>query len=120
MIQEGEKFLLGVSGGKYSISLLHALLSFQKRAPVHFELACATVDPQTPSFDPSSVKDYVHVLGVPYYYLSENIIERAMCEMNGDSLCSYCSCMNRGVLYTSCRKYGFNKLVLAQHLDDLA
>ncbi|KAI9908990.1 hypothetical protein PsorP6_014967 [Peronosclerospora sorghi] len=89
MIQEGEKLLLGVSGGKDSLSLLHVLLSFQKRAPVHFELACDTVDPQTPSFDPSSVKEYMHALGVPYYYLSENIIERAMCEMNGDSLCSY-------------------------------
>ncbi|KAI9909752.1 hypothetical protein PsorP6_010964 [Peronosclerospora sorghi] len=120
MIEEGEKLLLGVSGGKDSQSLLHVLLSFQKRAPVHFELACATMDPQTPSFDPSSVKDYMHVFGVPCYYRSENIIERAMCEMNGDSLCRYCSRMNRGVLYTCCRKYGFNKLVLAQHWDDLA
>ncbi|KAI9914156.1 hypothetical protein PsorP6_006312 [Peronosclerospora sorghi] len=120
MIQEDDRLLLGVSGGKDSLSLLHVLLTFQKRAPVHFELACATVDPQTPSFDPSSLKNYMHALGVPYYYLSENIIERAMCEMNGDSLCSYCSRMKRGVLYTCCRKYGFNKLVLAQHLDDLA
>ncbi|GMF40473.1 unnamed protein product [Phytophthora fragariaefolia] len=120
MIQEGDRLLLGVSGGKDSLSLLHVLLRFQKRAPVRFELACATVDPQTPSFDPSPLKDYMRALGVPYYYLSENIIERATCEMNGDSLCSYCSRMKRGVLYTCCRKYGFNKLVLAQHLDDLA
>ncbi|GMF28495.1 unnamed protein product [Phytophthora lilii] len=120
MIQEGDRLLLGVSGGKDSLSLLHVLLRFQKRAPVRFELACATVDPQTPSFDPSPLKEYMRALGVPYYYLSENIIERATCEMNGDSLCSYCSRMKRGVLYTCCRKYGFNKLVLAQHLDDLA
>jgi selenocysteine lyase/cysteine desulfurase/tRNA(Ile)-lysidine synthase TilS/MesJ len=120
MIQEGDRLLLGVSGGKDSLSLLHVLLRFQKRAPVRFELACATVDPQTPSFDPSPLKEYMKALGVPYYYLSENIIERATCEMNGDSLCSYCARMKRGVLYTCCRKYGFNKLVLAQHLDDLA
>uniref|UniRef100_M4B796 Aminotransferase class V domain-containing protein n=1 Tax=Hyaloperonospora arabidopsidis (strain Emoy2) TaxID=559515 RepID=M4B796_HYAAE len=119
MIQEGDRLLLGVSGGKDSLSLLHVLLHFQKRAPIRFELACATVDPQTPSFDPSSLKEYMRALGVPYYYLSENIIERAMCEMNGDSLCSYCARMKRGVLYTCCRTHGFNKLVLAQHLDDL-
>lgn len=120
MIQEGDRLLLGVSGGKDSLSLLHVLLRFQKRAPVRFELACATVDPQTPSFDPSPLKEYMRALGVEYHYLSENIIERATCELNGDSLCSYCSRMKRGVLYSCCRKYGFNKLVLAQHLDDLA
>ncbi|ETK76739.1 hypothetical protein F441_17268 [Phytophthora nicotianae CJ01A1] len=120
MIQEGDRLLLGVSGGKDSLSLLHVLLRFQKRAPVRFELACATVDPQTPSFDPSPLKEYMRALGVEYHYLSENIIERATCEMNGDSLCSYCSRMKRGVLYSCCRKFGFNKLVLAQHLDDLA
>ncbi|KAG7383205.1 hypothetical protein PHYPSEUDO_003939 [Phytophthora pseudosyringae] len=120
MIQEGDRLLLGVSGGKDSLSLLHVLLRFQKRAPVRFEIACATVDPQTPSFDPSPLKEYMRALGVEYHYLSENIIERATCELNGDSLCSYCSRMKRGVLYSCCRKYGFNKLVLAQHLDDLA
>ncbi|GAB9473956.1 tRNA 2-thiocytidine biosynthesis protein ttca [Globisporangium polare] len=120
MIQEGDRLLLGVSGGKDSLSLLHILLSFQKRAPVKFYLACATVDPQTPSFDPSPLKEYMKSLGVEYHYLSENIIERAACEMSGDSLCSFCARMKRGLLYTCCRAHKFNKLVLAQHLDDLA
>ncbi|TYZ64994.1 hypothetical protein PybrP1_000442 [[Pythium] brassicae (nom. inval.)] len=120
MIQDGDRLLLGVSGGKDSLSLLHVLLSFQKRAPVRFTLACATVDPQTPSFDPSPLKAYMQALGVEYFYLSENIIERAACEMSGDSLCSFCARMKRGLLYSCCRAQGFNKLVLAQHLDDLA
>ncbi|GLE09586.1 hypothetical protein PINS_up021314 [Pythium insidiosum] len=120
MIQDGDRLLLGVSGGKDSLSLLHILLNVQKRAPVRFYLACATVDPQTPSFDPSPLKEYMKTLGVEYFYLSENIIERAACEMQGDSICSYCSRMKRGLLYTCCRQKGFNKLVLAQHLDDLA
>lgn len=120
MIQEGDRLLLGVSGGKDSLSLLHILLSFQKRAPIKFYLACATVDPQTPSFDPSPLKEYMKSLGVEYHYLSENIIERAACEMSGDSLCSFCARMKRGLLYTCCRVHKFNKLVLAQHLDDLA
>ncbi|KDO22160.1 hypothetical protein SPRG_12658 [Saprolegnia parasitica CBS 223.65] len=120
MINDGDRLILGVSGGKDSLSLLHILLTLQKRAPIRFELACATVDPQTPSFDPSPLKAYMKALNVPYFYLSENIVERAMCEMNGDSLCAYCSRMKRGLLYTCCRKNGYNKLVLAQHLDDLA
>ncbi|ETW02336.1 hypothetical protein H310_05873 [Aphanomyces invadans] len=120
MIQDGDRLLLGVSGGKDSLSLLHILLTLQKRAPVRFTIACATVDPQTPSFDPSPLKDYMRTLGVEYHYLSENIVERAMCEMEGDSLCAYCSRMKRGLLYSCCRTHNFNKLVLAQHLDDLA
>lgn len=120
MIQEGDRLLLGVSGGKDSLTLLHVLLNVQKRAPIKFTLACATVDPQTPSFDPSPLKKYMKSLGVEYYYLSENIIERAACEMLGDSICSYCARMKRGLLYTCCRQHNFNKLVLAQHLDDLA
>lgn len=119
MIEEGDRLLLGVSGGKDSLSLLHVLLHLQKRAPVNFTIGCATVDPQTPSFDPSPLKAYMAALQVPYFYLSENIIERAACEMTGDSICSYCSRMKRGLLYTCCRKQGYNKLVLAQHLDDL-
>ena len=51
LIKDGDRVLLGLSGGKDSLSLLHALLALQKRAPIRFELACATVDPVTPSFD---------------------------------------------------------------------
>ncbi|RHY14008.1 hypothetical protein DYB25_001414 [Aphanomyces astaci] len=120
MIEDGDRLLLGVSGGKDSLSLLHILLTLQKRAPVRFTIACATVDPQTPSFDPSPLKEYMRTLGVEYHYLSENIVERAMCEMEGDSLCAYCSRMKRGLLYSCCRTHNFNKLLLAQHLDDLA
>nr|CCA19622.1 unnamed protein product putative [Albugo laibachii Nc14]CCA22872.1 unnamed protein product putative [Albugo laibachii Nc14] len=120
MIQNGDRLLLGVSGGKDSLSLLHILLHLQKRAPIEFDLACATVDPQTASYDPSPLKDYMKALGVEYHYLSENIMERAKCELNGSSICSYCSRMKRGLLYQCCRTNGFNKLVLGQHLDDIA
>lgn len=120
MIQPGDRLLLGLSGGKDSLSMLHVLLALQKRSPIKFELACATVDPQTESFDPSPLKDYLKLLGVPYFYLSENIVEQAKCSLIGDSLCSFCSRMKRGMLYTCCRNNRYNKLVLAQHLDDLA
>ncbi|DBA00886.1 TPA: LOW QUALITY PROTEIN: hypothetical protein N0F65_008529 [Lagenidium giganteum] len=120
LIQEGDRLMLGVSGGKDSLALLHVLLELQKRSPVKFKIACATVDPQTPSYDPSPMKEYMQALGVPFFYLSENIVERAKKEMKGDSILSYTSRMRRGLLYTCCRKNKYNKLVLAHHLDDFA
>jgi tRNA(Ile)-lysidine synthase TilS/MesJ/thiol-disulfide isomerase/thioredoxin len=120
MIEDGDRLLLGLSGGKDSLALLHVLVALQKKAPVRFTIACATVDPGTPSFDPSPLIPYMKELGIEYHYLRDSIIERAATELDGDSLCSYCSRMKRGMLYTCCRTHGFNKLILAQHLDDMA
>eukprot|EP01035_Chromulina_nebulosa_P021951 gene21951-28421_t len=120
MISEGDRLLLGLSGGKDSMCLLHVLLEMQKRSPIKFELSCATVDPQTESYDPSPLISYVQSLGVTYHYLSEPIVELAKTKLLGDSLCAFCSRFKRGLLYSCCRNFGYNKLVLAQHLDDLA
>jgi hypothetical protein len=64
MIEEGDRLLLGLSGGKDSLALLHILLHVQKKAPINFTLACATVDPQIESYDPSPLIPYVQSLGV--------------------------------------------------------
>ncbi|CAE7430443.1 ttcA, partial [Symbiodinium microadriaticum] len=120
MIEEGDRLLLGLSGGKDSLTLLHILLHLQRKAPVNFTIACATVDPQTESFDPSPLIPYMQSLGVTYHYLSEPIVELAKSKMQGDSLCAFCARFKRGLLYSCCRNNGYNKLVLAQHLDDLA
>jgi hypothetical protein len=68
MIEEGDRLLLGLSGGKDSLALLHILLHVQKKAPINFTLACATVDPQTESFDPSPLIPYVQSLGVSFCF----------------------------------------------------
>jgi tRNA 2-thiocytidine biosynthesis protein TtcA len=120
MIREGDRVLLGLSGGKDSLSLLQALLELKARAPIRFELAAATVDPQSPDYDPTALKDYLAELGVPYFYQSQPILEEAKKSMQGDSFCSYCSRMRRGILYRTARENGYNVLALAQHLDDLA
>lgn len=119
LIKDGDRVLLGLSGGKDSLSLLHALLALQKRAPIRFELACATVDPVTPSFDPSPLIPYVRALGVPYFYLRDHIVDYAGA-VKPTSLCAYCARMKRGALYTCAAREGYNVLALAQHLDDLA
>ncbi len=120
MIRPGDRVLLGLSGGKDSLSLLHVLLELRDKAPVRFELGAATVDPCIEGFDPSFLKDYVSDLGVPYFYRRQDIVGRALKTMRGDSFCAYCSRMRRGILYATAREQGYNVLALAHHLDDLA
>jgi len=120
MIRPGDRVLLGVSGGKDSLSLLHVLRHLQRHAPVRFELAAATVDPGIEGFDPAPLREYVPALGVPHFYRAEPIYERALAHMERDSFCAFCSRMRRGTLYTMAREHGYNVLALAQHLDDLA
>lgn len=120
MIKEGDRVLLGLSGGKDSLGLLHLLLYFQAHAPIKFEVAAMTVDPQSGEFDPTPMIPYLKSLGVEYFYIKEAILEMAESHMSGDSYCSFCARIKRGVMYSTARKHGFNVLALAQHLDDLA
>jgi tRNA(Ile)-lysidine synthase TilS/MesJ len=120
MIRAGDRVLLGVSGGKDSLSLLHILGYLRSYAPVPFELGVLTVDPQVEGFEPARLQAYYAELGVPYVYASEPIMEEAKTRMRGDSFCAYCARMKRGLMYGVCREQGYNVLALAQHLDDLA
>jgi len=124
MLQDGDRLLLGLSGGKDSMSLLHCLLEFQRKLPIKFEIEVCTIDPMTPSFDPSPLIPYVETLGLKYHYIRDDIVSRA--ESSGkegnmvSSLCAFCARMKRGNLYNCARRNNCNKLVLAQHLDDCA
>ena len=120
MIRDGDRILLGVSGGKDSLTLLHVLRHLRSYAPVKFDLGVITVDPEVEGFDPHSLTAYYHALGLPWFYEEQPIMEQAKKHMDGDSFCAYCSRMKRGIMYSTCRREGFNVLALAQHLDDLA
>lgn len=122
MIRDGDRILLGLSGGKDSLSLLHVLHHLQQKAPVRFELLACTVDPQSDQFDPAPLKPYLAALGVPYFLESQPILETAQKTLtkDSDSYCAYCSRMRRGILYRVAREQGCNVVALAQHLDDLA
>lgn len=120
MIHDGDRILLGVSGGKDSLSLLSILRHLRSYAPVHFELGVVTVDPEVEGFDPSPLTAYYDRLGIPWHYRRQPIMEEAKTRLEGDSFCAYCSRMKRGIMYSTCREHGYNVLALAQHLDDLA
>lgn len=120
MIRDGDRLLLGLSGGKDSLSLLHILHHLQSYAPIKFQLGAMTVDPQVEGFDPSHLKNYLAGLGIPYFYASQPIAKQAEEQMKKASFCAFCSRMKRGIMYATCRREGYNVLVLAQHLDDLA
>ena len=120
MIRDGDRILLGVSGGKDSLSLLAILRHLRTYAPVRFDLGVITVDPQVPGFDPGPLRDYYEGLGVPWHYDQEPILEQAKERMDGDSFCAYCSRIKRGIMYATCQREGYGVLALAQHLDDLA
>jgi tRNA(Ile)-lysidine synthase TilS/MesJ len=120
MIRDGDRILLGVSGGKDSLSLLLLLRHLRSYAPVRFDLGVVTVDPEIEGFDPSSLTRYYEQLRIPWHYRSQPIMEQAKTRLDGGSFCAYCARMKRGIMYSTCRENGYNVLALAQHLDDLA
>lgn len=120
MIRAGDRVLLGVSGGKDSLSLLQVLLHLQRHAPIHFELAAISVDPMVEGFNPGRLATYMQDLGIPWFLERQAIAEQAKQHMGNDSFCAFCARMKRGIMYATARREGYNVLALAQHLDDLA
>lgn len=120
MIREGDRILVGLSGGKDSLSLLHVLLHLQRHAPVKFEVAALTVDPMVEGFEPATLKPYLAKLDVPYFFEAQSIMEMAKEHMGKPSYCAFCSRIKRGIMYRILRDEGYNVLALGQHLDDLA
>ena len=90
MIRDGDRILLGLSGGKDSLSLLHTLHHLQQKAPVKFELLACTVDPQSEQFDPAPLKPYLAELGVSYFLESQPIVAEAQKTLTEDSD-AYCA-----------------------------
>ncbi len=120
MIRDGDRVLLAVSGGKDSLSLFHILRHFKRHAPVSFGLGVVTIDPQVDGFEPQSLDSFFSKFDTPYFFEEFPIMEQAKKSMRGDSYCSFCSRIKRGLMYKVARREGYNVLALGQHLDDLS
>ena len=120
MIEPNDKILVGVSGGKDSLTLVHVLLALKRKVPFKIEIGAVTVDPQNEDYDPSILKEYFKKINVPYFYETDSIMKKAKQNLQNNSICSYCARMKRGIIYNCARREGYNVIALGQHLDDLA
>ena len=120
LIKEGDKILLGLSGGKDSILLATLLARLKKYAPFDFKFKALTVD-YGRGGEYEYIFEYCEKLGIPYELYRTDIYK--ILEENrreGTVYCSFCSRMRRGALYSKALEGGFNKIALAHHLDDAA
>jgi tRNA 2-thiocytidine biosynthesis protein TtcA len=118
LIGEGDRILVGLSGGKDSWALLEVLETLRRRAPVSFEVHGVTVDPGFPRFEPDRIAEECERRGVGHHVIPAPI--DAMVRARPDSTpCIICSRLRRGVLYTWAKERGFTKIALGHHLDDL-
>lgn len=120
MIRPNDKILLAVSGGKDSLSLFHILRHFQRHAPIKFTFGVVTIDPQVEGFEPQALEVFFKKFDTPYFFEEFPILEQAKESMRGDSYCSFCARIKRGLMYKVARREGYNVLALGQHLDDLS
>ena len=120
LIEEGDKILVGLSGGKDSLTLVHALKEQQRRAPFHFDFVAVTVA-YGMNEDFEALKEHCRYYGIPHEIYDTNIYDTAKEKIRkNSSYCSFFSRMRRGSLYSAAEKFGCNKVALGHHMDDAA